>query len=86
MPFAWFWPVVVGVVKDILCHVHGFGRRGNNCEKCPMPIAWFWSVLARVVQDVRCHLHGFGWSWLEVRRKPYAIFLALACNFLTMFL
>ena len=22
---AWFWPVVVGVVRDVLCHLYGFG-------------------------------------------------------------
>ena len=26
MPCAWFWSVVARVVRDVLCHLHGFGQ------------------------------------------------------------
>ena len=26
MPFAWFWLVLVRIVQDALCHLHGFGQ------------------------------------------------------------
>ena len=37
MPFAWFWVVVARVVRDGLCHLHGFGQ--SWLELCRMSYA-----------------------------------------------
>ena len=35
MPFAWFWSVVVTIVRDVLCPLHGLGQ----AYLCRMPYA-----------------------------------------------
>ena len=76
MPFAWFWPVVVGGIPYAICMV--LVGPGYNCGRYPMPFTWFWRVVARIVQDAVCHLHGFGQSWLELWWISYAICMVLA--------
>ena len=37
MPFAWFCVVLVGIMQDVRCHLHGFGE--SWLEACRMSYA-----------------------------------------------
>ena len=65
MPLAWFGEVVVRIVQDVLCHLHGFGY--SLLELCRMPDAICMVLGSPGWNYAGCPMP-FAWFWVVLAR------------------